>query len=745
MNGTLNANITSNNAAYAKIKALEKKLDALSSDVNANETEIKQVQTELDNYKAQLASDFNAKNLSVSGTLDVKGTTHIEGSFTADNGATVKNTLDTNRIRINSTDGMTTSTISPTLIQTQYVSASQVQATTGSFSDLKNVSNIDVKKATIKTNNVSTENVTDLTAENVVINSDLKFPKANSKISGEYLDIEANTIEADNLSLKKLDVGEINSTGSIVTSSTLSCSGDTYLEKLIVNKDIEALGDITGETITAKDLKVSGSLEAENLDLKDVVATKLETDVWTTPDVTKLKPYRLSTGLRALGYYKNSLYVLDTDADKLYICDDNWNTQTVTLDNQMGTYPCFTRSATVITGNRVYFGNKYLDLDTLQTTQFQDTMIDYQNIGCLGFFIPDSVQVKLVSVANADGTYPDTPVYSVYEFYKKSYQVSKISATILKGYIDELETNYAFDASNGTGWQILGRDKNWVYFLTTKDNIISITRLCVVAIQDQCSEGDTEVISSGNYEDLWYTKGITLNNRQKQMEANSIGYLEISNATDPSRWLMPHQTSIDDGRFNIYEWYNHGFYFNYYHTVGYNVNFSSDTNYTTVSSNIALVYSNYRIQQMVINSKEIYIPVDKVSMNYPGSGSNTGTVLTPGQVQTGTVISSSSNITTCNVKKLSFSNGTSTVILLNPLYTALSNLNIFSIEGALVTYGTLDIQYRLLTWLKTSNTVTLNFVSLDGKSTTQLNINSSTKTTDYKDQGFSCYLRVSYL
>ena len=277
MNGTLNANITSNNAAYAKIRALEKKLDALSSDVNANETEIKQVQTELDNYKTQLASDFNAKNLSVSDTLDVKGTTHIEGSFTADNGATVKNTLDTNRIRINSTDGMTTSTISPTLVQTQYVSASQIQATTGSFSDLKNVSSIDVKKATIKTNNVSTENVTDLTAENVVINSDLKFPKASSKISGEYLDIEANTIEADNLIADKLDVGGINSTGSIVTSSTLSCSGDAYLEKLIVNKDIEALGDVTGETITAKDLKVSGSLSSETIDTQNLNVKDLNT------------------------------------------------------------------------------------------------------------------------------------------------------------------------------------------------------------------------------------------------------------------------------------------------------------------------------------------------------------------------------------------------------------------------------------------------------------------------------------
>ena len=284
MNGTLNANITSNNAAYAKIRALEKKLEALSSDVNANETEIEQVQTELDNYKTQLASDFNAKNLSVSDTLDVKGTTHIEGSFTADNGATVKNTLDTNRIRINSTDGMTTSTISPTLIQTQYVSASQVQATTGSFSDLKNVSSIDVKKATINTNNVTTENVTDLTAENVLINSDLKFPKVSSKISGEYLDIEANTIEADNLTAGKLDVGGINSTGSIVTSSTLSCSGDTYLNKLIVTNDIEALGDVTGETITAKDLKVSGSLSSEtidtqNLNVKDLNTTTNSVDI----------------------------------------------------------------------------------------------------------------------------------------------------------------------------------------------------------------------------------------------------------------------------------------------------------------------------------------------------------------------------------------------------------------------------------------------------------------------------------
>jgi hypothetical protein len=281
MTGTLNANISSNNAAYAKIKALEKKLEALSSDVNVNETEIQQVQKELDEYKAQLASDFNAKNLSVTDTFDVKGTTHIEGSFTADSGATVKNTLDTNNIRINSSDGTNTTTLTPTLISTQNVSAANVTASTGNFTDLTNVSSIDTKKATIKTNNVTTENVTDLTAENVVINSDLQFPKSNSKISGEYLNIKANTVEADNLSLRKLDVGVggINSTGSIFTSSTLSSSGDTYLNKLVVNKNIEALGDVnvTDGTITAKDLKVSGNLSSETIDTQNLNVKDLNT------------------------------------------------------------------------------------------------------------------------------------------------------------------------------------------------------------------------------------------------------------------------------------------------------------------------------------------------------------------------------------------------------------------------------------------------------------------------------------
>ena len=58
MQGTLNASLSSNNAAYARIKSLEKKLEALTSEVNVDSSQIETIQQEIAKYKAAFKANY---------------------------------------------------------------------------------------------------------------------------------------------------------------------------------------------------------------------------------------------------------------------------------------------------------------------------------------------------------------------------------------------------------------------------------------------------------------------------------------------------------------------------------------------------------------------------------------------------------------------------------------------------------------------------------------------------------------
>lgn len=243
MNGTLNASISSNNAAYARIKALEKELEALKSEVNVDTSKINAVQSELDSYKTSMSSQVTATNITASGTLTSNGTTHLD-TLSADGKITASGGIDTNSIEVTTSSGANTTSISGLAIKTSQLTAGRVDAS-GSVNtkilniyERGNICNLNVSQnATI---NHSLDVDETLTTQDATVNGDLSFPKVDSNINGEYLTVNAKDA---NLS------GDLQVKGSTVLDGSLVVK-DTIAAKNIV-------GDLDIDTLKVQSAKIT--------------------------------------------------------------------------------------------------------------------------------------------------------------------------------------------------------------------------------------------------------------------------------------------------------------------------------------------------------------------------------------------------------------------------------------------------------------------------------------------------------
>ena len=126
MQGTLNASLSSNNAAYARIKSLEKKLEALTSEVNVDSSQIEAIQQEIAKYKADMSANVTADNITATTNLTSNGSTHLK-TLTADERITAVKGIDAETNIVVGKDESKTE-ITGNKVQTSEVSAAVISA-----------------------------------------------------------------------------------------------------------------------------------------------------------------------------------------------------------------------------------------------------------------------------------------------------------------------------------------------------------------------------------------------------------------------------------------------------------------------------------------------------------------------------------------------------------------------------------------------------------------------------------------
>ena len=255
MQGTLNASLSSNNAAYARIKSLEKKLEALTSEVNVDSSQIETIQQEIAKYKADMSANVTSGNITATANLTSNGSTHLK-TLTADERITAVKGIDAEtNIVVGKDESKTeitgnkiqTSEVSAAVISANgKVSAGRLETPEASINSLEVTGNTTIN-GTIATTGKASFN-------DVEINHDLLFPKVDSNISGEYLNIHAKDAAF---------TGNLQVTGATDIGGDLQVTGPAVIGGSLAVKDTLVAKNIMGNLLI-KDMNVN-SVAVKNL------------------------------------------------------------------------------------------------------------------------------------------------------------------------------------------------------------------------------------------------------------------------------------------------------------------------------------------------------------------------------------------------------------------------------------------------------------------------------------------------
>lgn len=258
MQGTLNASLSSNNAAYARIKSLEKKLEALTSEVNVDSSQIEAIQQEIAKYKADMSANVTAGNITATTNLTSNGSTHLK-TLTADERITAVKGIDAETNIVVGKDESKTE-ITGNKVQTSEVSAAVISAN-GKVSAGRletpeaSINNLEVTGNTTINGTINTRGKASF--NDVEINHDLLFPKVNSNITGEYLNIHAKDAAF---------TGGLQVTGATDIGGDLQVKGHAIIDGSLVCKD----------TLVAKN--IMGNLLLKDMNANSIAVKNLTTD-----------------------------------------------------------------------------------------------------------------------------------------------------------------------------------------------------------------------------------------------------------------------------------------------------------------------------------------------------------------------------------------------------------------------------------------------------------------------------------
>ena len=277
MQGTLNASLSSNNAAYARIKSLEKKLEALTSEVNVDSSQIETIQQEIAKYKADMSANVTSGNITATANLTSNGSTHLK-TLTADERITAVKGIDAETNIVVGKDESKTE-ITGNKVQTSEISAAVISAN-GKVSAGRletpeaSINSLEVTGNTTINGTIAT--VGKASFNDVEINHDLLFPKVDSNISGEYLNIHAK---------------DAAFTGNLQVEGPAVIGGSVSVKDTLAAKNLIVVGEVL-----MSGLKLDAKTELTNPTFKGIKGTsELTTTALVIDNEGKLVSKKISS------------------------------------------------------------------------------------------------------------------------------------------------------------------------------------------------------------------------------------------------------------------------------------------------------------------------------------------------------------------------------------------------------------------------------------------------------------------
>ena len=276
MDGRMNCHLTAENAAFTKIRQLEKRVDETDKELDGVEQQVLANTNAFNEHVAQVAERLETKELSATSvTANTATITNAEAGNLNANGITAT-TIDAGTINVDNLENVN-------VLHGKTVDVDKTIATIGQFAETHTT------EANNTTTNTTTLNVSaeaNLTGQ-VNIDGNLTFTKDNglSKLQGEYLEVDAANVVINNKNKEALALYVPGINGQAVFGGSVTVQ-DTLTAKNLA---------VVGETLL-NGLKLDESTELTNPTFKGITGTnELTTSALVIDSEGKLVSKKISS------------------------------------------------------------------------------------------------------------------------------------------------------------------------------------------------------------------------------------------------------------------------------------------------------------------------------------------------------------------------------------------------------------------------------------------------------------------
>lgn len=253
MDGRMNCHLTAENAAFTKIRQLEKRVDETDKELADVEQQVSANTNAFNEHVAQAAERVETKELSATSvTANTANITNAEAGSLNANGITAT-TIDAGTINVDNLENVN-------VLHGKTVDVDKTIATIGQFAETHTT---EANNTTTNTTTLNVSTEANLTGQ-VNIDGNLTFTKDNglSKLQGDYLEVDAANVVINNKNKEALALYVPGINGQAVFGGSVTVQ-DTLTAKNLV---------VVGETLM-NGLKLDESTELTNPTFKGITST----------------------------------------------------------------------------------------------------------------------------------------------------------------------------------------------------------------------------------------------------------------------------------------------------------------------------------------------------------------------------------------------------------------------------------------------------------------------------------------
>ena len=253
MDGRMNCHLTAENAAFTKIRQLEKRVDETDKELDGVEQKVLANTNAFNEHIAQTAERVETRELSATSvTANTANITNAEAGSLNANGITAT-TIDAGTINVDNLENVN-------VLHGKTVDVDKTIATIGQFTETHTTT---ANNATTNTDTLNVATEANLTGQ-VNIDGNLTFTKDNglSKLQGEYLEVDAANVVINNKNKEAIALYVPGINGQAVFG------GSVTVQDTLVAKNLA----VVGETLM-NGLKLDASTELTNPTFKGITGT----------------------------------------------------------------------------------------------------------------------------------------------------------------------------------------------------------------------------------------------------------------------------------------------------------------------------------------------------------------------------------------------------------------------------------------------------------------------------------------